>query len=247
MSTHSWQLDTPVSAVIFDCDGTLSAIEGIDELAKNNNVTDIVQRLTEEAMGKSGMNVNLYQERLNLVKPTEEQILQLGKKYIRHHVPDIVDVISLLQRLNKTVYIISAGLYPSVAIFGKFLNIPADNIYAVNLKFDGNGEYLNFDHNSPLVNRNGKRFFVNQIKQHHPTTAYVGDGLNDLEVKDLVTRFIGYGGIFYRKNIEAECQFYLKPASMAALLPYVLTLNEINGLTEDERKLYQHGLTTAML
>jgi phosphoserine phosphatase len=242
MLLNSWQLDVTISAVLFDCDGTLSAIEGIDELAKNNNATDIVQRLTQDAMGKSGMNINLYQQRLDLIKPTHDQVLQLGEEYIAHQVPDVLSVVQMLQGLNKSIYIISAGLFPAVSALGTFLNVPIENIYAVHIQFDSDGNYSHFDDASPLVNRNGKRVIVEKIKKKHEETAYIGDGLNDLEVKDFVTRFIGYGGIFYRNNIEKACQYYLKSASMTALLPFILTQQEVEGLTEKEKKLYMKGL-----
>jgi phosphoserine phosphatase len=244
MSVNSWQVKTPISAIIFDCDGTLSAIEGIDELAKNNNATDIVQRLTQDAMGKSGMNVNLYQQRLDLVQPTQQQILELGEKYIAHCVPDVFEVIQLLKRLNKDIYIISAGLQPSVAMLGHYLNIPTAHIYAVGMEFNAKGQYVDFDRRSPLVNRNGKRVIVNELKKVHDNILYVGDGLNDLEVKDLVNRFIGYGGIYYRENIKTACEYYLTAASMSAMLPYTLTEDEIPLLNVDEKKLYQNGLSS---
>jgi phosphoserine phosphatase len=244
MTFHSWQLDVPISAVLFDCDGTLSAIEGIDELAKNNNVTDIVQCLTQDAMGKTGMNLNLYKQRLDLVKPSYSQIVQLGEDYIAHHVPHILNVIQLLQRLNKSIYIISAGLLPAVAVLGQFLNVPIKNIYAVDAHFDVNGHYVDFDQTSPLVNRNGKRVIVNEIKTEHKNIAYIGDGLNDLEVKDLVTRFIGYGGVFYRHNIESACQYYIKSVSMASILPFILTQQEVGMLTEAEKQLYMNSLNS---
>ena len=42
MKAPTWQLDHPINAIVFDCDGTLSIIEGIDELARNNGVGDAV-------------------------------------------------------------------------------------------------------------------------------------------------------------------------------------------------------------
>ena len=234
MSFNIQSLDSPVSAVIFDCDGTLSKIEGIDELAKNNNVTPIVKKLTEEAMGKSGMTIELYDQRLNLVQPTYQQLLQLGNDYITHRVPDINRVIQLLQRLNKAIYIVSAGLNPAVNIFGKSLNIPSENIYAVDIQFNSMGKYEDFDRLSPLVNRNGKQIIVNQIKQKHTNTAYIGDGLNDLEVRDLVTRFIGYGGVFYRENIKSACEFYVESPSMTRILPFILTQSEFDQLNDSK-------------
>jgi phosphoserine phosphatase len=233
-------LDFPASAIIFDCDGTLSKIEGIDELAKANNVTHIVQKLTEKAMGKSGMTIELYNERLALVQPTYQQIVQLGNDYITHRVQDIDKVIQILKHLNKTIYIVSAGLHPSVNIFGNFFNIPSENIYAVDIHFDSLGKYVDFDRSSPLVHRNGKQIIVEQIKQKHTNTVYVGDGLNDLEVRDVVTRFIGYGGVFYRENIKSACEFYVDDSSMGAILPLIMTLDEVDLLTPQQKRVYTH-------
>lgn len=243
MVTPNWQLQTPLSAVIFDCDGTLTTIEGIDELAKNNGASDIVQGLTRDAMGKSGMNPELYEKRLALVNPTQAEVIALGRQYIAHQVPDIDSVIQIFKRLNKAIYIVSAGLYPAVAVFGKHLQVHDDNIYAVKIDFDAEGRYLSFDKGSALTYRDGKREIVREIKKHHPEVMCIGDGLNDYAVYDLVTRFVGYGGAYYRDNIASLCQFYIKSLSMASLLPLALTQNEAKQLTSAELTLYQRGLS----
>lgn len=242
MSIPSWQLISPITAIIFDCDGTLSSIEGIDELAEKNEVGDVVQRLTAEAMGKSGMCADLYAERLDLVQPTQDQMVTLGLEYFKHQVPDITNVIHILKRLKKSIYIISAGLLPAVADFGKLLQIAEENIYAVNITFDSQGKYVGFDQTSPLINKHGKRIVVNEIKKKHETIAYVGDGLSDYEVYDLVQRFIGYGGAYYRENIADLCQYYIKTLSMAPLLPLLLTKEEYERLPPQEKQIYQRGL-----
>ena len=51
-----WQLKTSIDALIFDCDGTLSRIEGIDVLADQNGVGDAVKQLTHDAMTHMGLN-----------------------------------------------------------------------------------------------------------------------------------------------------------------------------------------------
>ena len=238
----SWQLTNPISAIIFDCDGTLSSIEGIDELAKQRNVEPIVQRLTQDAMGKSGMTKDLYSKRLELVKPSAAEVAALGNEYINNQAPDVLAAINLFKRLNKTIYIISAGLLPSVKIFANYLEIANENIFAVNVQFDTEGRYVGFDEASPLINKYGKREIVDQIKLSHANIAFIGDGLSDYEVYDLVTRFVGYGGVFYRENIAELCQFYIKTISMAALLPLLLTEAEVSHLTHEEKSIYQKGL-----
>jgi len=242
MFISPWQLTIPIDAILFDCDGTLSRIEGIDELAKHNSVGPIVQRLTQDAMSKTGMNPDLYAKRLTLTKPDRDAVTQLGNTYHKEKVPDILNIIQIFHRLKKEVYIVSAGLFPAVALFGQYLKIPEKNIYAVRITFHPNGTYKDFDHHSPMVFKNGKQQIVNEIKVKHPNIAYIGDGLSDLEVYSLVTRFVGYGGAYYRENIAALCEFYIKTLSMTPLLPLVLTAWEVDQLTKSENDLYQQGL-----
>ena len=66
MTTTDWQLKNPIEAIVFDCDGTLSAIEGVNELAKNSGVHQIIEELTHKAMSVAGLNPELYQKRLDL-------------------------------------------------------------------------------------------------------------------------------------------------------------------------------------
>lgn len=239
--TH-WQLTTPINAIAFDCDGTLSKIEGIDELAKYNGVSEPVQALTKEAMSKTGLNPTVYEQRLLLVKPKQEQIFEVGKRYIAEQIPDIKAIIAIFTRLKKSVYILSAGLSPSVTLFAEALHIPRTHVFAVDLTFDTHGHYVDFDRNSPLVHNEGKRQIVNELKTRHPQMIYVGDGLNDLSTIEVVTRFVGYGGVFYRDNIAAKSPFYITTLSPTALLPLSLTQEEVTLLSADENNLYQQGL-----
>jgi phosphoserine phosphatase len=71
---------------------------------------------------------------------------------------------------------------------------------------------------------------------------YIGDGLNDYEVYQLVSRFIGYGGAYYRQNIADLCEFYAKSASLAAILPLLLTQEEYHQLNATHQLLYNKGL-----
>ena len=242
----NWQLKNPIDAIVFDCDGTLTEIEGIDELARNNGVGDVVAALTEEAMSQTGLNADLYKQRLDLVRPTQAQVLALGQKYYERRIIDVDQVIAILQKLNKSVYIISAGLLPAVSYFGNLLHVPTQNIFAVNIQFDSRGHFSAFDDTSPFVTVSGKRVIVNELKKLHSTIAYTGDGLNDYEVYDLVTRFVGFGGAFYRDNIASRCSYYISTLSMAPILPLLLTQQEYSELFPGEKKLYERGLMLLM-
>jgi phosphoserine phosphatase len=196
--------------------------EQVENLTSWKGVGEAVSKLTAAAMGNSGISPELYDQRLKLTLPQQEQVLALGKTYYEHRVPDVAAVINILQRLNKTLYLISAGLHPAIAIFGTLLKIPASQIFTVDIKFDQQGHYLNYESTSPLTHHEGKREIALQLQGKHPSLAYVGDGINDVVAKDIVTRFVGYGGIFYRENIAKICEFYIKSKSIASLLPLLI-------------------------
>lgn len=243
MMNFPWTLTQTLDAICFDCDGTMSAIEGINELAKYSNTTEKVEALTNIAMSETGITPTIYSERLKLIYPTQDNLITLAETYFENIAPDIAQVIQTYQRLNKVVYIISAGMNPAIKMFGNKLGIPSENIYAVDLFFDENGKYEKYDHSSPLIHNDGKRFLVNQIKSKHPHILHIGDGLNDVATMDIVTRFVGYGGFFNRDHIAELCQFYIRTKSLSALLPLSLTEDEQEYLTDDEQGLYHKGLS----
>lgn len=227
MLLHDTHPSAPIDAVVFDCDGTLSSIEGIDELAEANGVGAEVKKLTEEAMGHSGINPQLYRQRLALVLPTAQQVKALGEDYFLHKTADLLTVLQVLTDLGKAVYVVSAGLFPAVAGFARRLNLLESHVFAVNVYFNDSGNYLDFDHHSPLVLADGKRYIVQELQKRHPRLVYVGDGLNDLATQDIVTRFVGYGGAYYRENIRQMCQYYITEPSMLPLLHLCLTKEEM--------------------
>ena len=230
MSLANMEITTPMDAIVFDCDSTLSSVEGIDELARGNQVLDIVQGLTRDAMGNSGLNPDLYEKRLNLVRPAHLQVMALGQHYIAHQVPDAAVVIQALQRLGKAIYVVSAGAKLAVEIFAKQLGVAADCVYAVDFLFTPSGEYVDFDRNSPLITGDGKRVIISELKKRHAHIAMIGDGLNDLAAQDLVSRFVGFGGVCVHEKVEKASQYYVKTHSLKAVLPLILTASEMGLL-----------------
>lgn len=241
MLKPNWQVVEPFSAVIFDCDGTLTSIEGIDYLAERRGVYSQVANLTQQAMAVSGLTPALYEQRLNLVKPTRDDILQLGDEYCKQLMPHIAEVIDALHSLNKAIFILSAGVREAVLKVAQQFLIPDDHVHAVDLYFDHNNDYQHFDLNSPLIHNQGKQEFVKNIQKKYSRILYVGDGLNDLAVRPYVSRFVGFGGAFYRDHIAKESDFYI--TKYASLLPLALTSAEEKSLEPLLKKLYQQGLT----
>ena len=78
--------------VIFDCDSTLSAIEGIDELAVH--CRENVAQLTDAAMRGVIPLEEVYGRRLDLVRPTRAAIVALGLQYVARLVPDARETVA---------------------------------------------------------------------------------------------------------------------------------------------------------
>lgn len=243
LPTQHWQLQSAIDAVIFDCDGTLSTIEGINELADENHAGEKVKLLTNEAMTHSGINPDLYRKRLDLVMPHKHQVEKLGNTYFQKRVLDAADVIRILQMLGKPVYLVSAGLYPSVRRFGELLQVPAENVFAVDVYFTNQGDFLGFDDTSPLTRNDGKRQIVERLTLKHSRIAHIGDGMNDISAMDLTARFIGYGGVYFRQSIADRCEYYITTESLSPLLPLLLTPSESHGILPQDLMLYEKGLS----
>ena len=232
----------PFDALVFDCDGTLSSIEGIDQLALMAQTGPQVAQLTEEAMSQSGLNQALFAKRLDLIQPTQQSIQTLAQSYWEHQTPDIYTCIQVLKSLGKTIYIASAGLLPAVAPFGQRLGVKKEHCFAVAITFDAQGLYLGFDQQSPLVLNEGKKQVVQSLAQSHRKIGFVGDGCNDVACAEVVDFFIGYGFLSKRTQVQEASDVYLTCKSMAPILPLILTHDEKKQLSKESLAIFQYGV-----
>lgn len=213
--------------IIFDCDGTLSRIEGIDRLAEYNDCGELISQMTERAMSSGDLSLDLYQNRLDLVKPSQQQLDRLAQDYIDNVTEDAQKVVGLLRKLGKQVCIASAGLMPAVKPFGHYLGVDDDYIYAVDMSFDADGGYLDFDQDSSLVKTKGKYELIRQIRGEDGIVL-IGDGRNDLSAKPAVDLFVGFGGAIHRPVVEENAHHYVKDPSLLKVLPLILTAHEMS-------------------
>ena len=79
--------------VIFDCDSTLSTIEGIDELARMTGHEYDVAMLTKRAMEGDIPLEAVYGHRLVTANPNQEQVRAIASLYRETVVPDAPAVI----------------------------------------------------------------------------------------------------------------------------------------------------------
>ena len=196
--------------IVFDLDSTLVSIEGVDELARMKGVEHLVAPITQQAMNGEYSIDEAFQKRLELIRPTVNDVSQLTDLYIEHLVPGSQELIAWLQELGKTVYVVSGGYDPAVSDFARELGVRSENVYANKLVFNETGEYRYLEPGF-LSQENGKRELVRTLKDTHSGRwALIGDGMSDLETESVIDRFICFAGIAQREAViqQAECVIY---------------------------------------
>lgn len=206
--------------VFFDVDSTLVTIEGIDVLANGN--PEIV-RLTDAAMNGEIALDEVYGRRLEIIRPTLRDVEALGEKYCQSLVDGARETIATLQEHGVNVHLVTAGIAQAIAPLAKLLNIAQRAVHAVALKFDEQGNYEDFDRRSFLTRVGGKELVVRAVlSRSKGKSAFIGDGVSDLETKPAVTRFIGFGGVHTRSRVKENAEVYVSEPTLRAVLPYLL-------------------------
>jgi len=228
---------TSFDLIFFDCDSTLSAIEGIDELARFKGKEWRVSVLTQKAMDGDLDLREVYGKRLAAIRPTRGQLKAIETRYAETMVPDADSVIAALHYLGKHVFIISGGLACPVRGFGARLGVAPDRIRAVDLEYDElagewwryhdpatqHGQtYFAYDE-SPLTVSSGKPQIVNEMAGDLPgRRMMVGDGSSDLAAKSVVDLFVGFGGVVTRAKVRDESEAFVRVNSLAPILPMAI-------------------------
>ena len=212
---------TPARTVIFDCDSTLSAVEGIDELAVGHR--EEVVRLTTLAMAGAIPLEQVYARRLDLIRPSRAELERVGALYIAHLVPDAGRVIRELQVAGVVVRVLSGGLAPAVRRVAAHLGIGAAEVAAVEVYFSGAGAYTGFDTASPLARSGGKREWIAAHVAELPRPIMlVGDGITDLEARPVIDRFIAFAGVVSRPEVIRQADAVILGRSLLPVLEIAL-------------------------
>lgn len=207
--------------VIFDCDSTLSAIEGIDELAAGRR--EEIAGLTASAMSGALPLESVYGARLALIRPTRAQVASLAGQYVAAAVPGARETVRGLRDGGVEVRILSGGFRQAILPFAEWLGLGAAAVWAVDLRFDPDGAYEGFDESSPLARSGGKRTVIETWRKTLPSPfLMVGDGITDLEARPAVDRFLAFAGVVDRPAVTAAADAVIRGPSLLPVLWEVL-------------------------
>ena len=225
---------TKYELIFFDCDSTLSAIEGIDELARLKGKAGRVGLLTNKAMDGELDLADVYGKRLRAIKPTRAQLKAVEERYWETRVKDAQAVIAALKALGAQVFIISGGLIDAVKGFGRRLGVEPAHIRAVELEYNElsgrwwdysepraqqSKSYLDYSE-GPLTVSSGKPAIIRELAGARPgRRMMIGDGASDLAAACEVDLFVGFGGVVARERVKASAEVFLQSASLAPILP----------------------------
>jgi phosphoserine phosphatase len=214
-SRHTCSGEYPVTprtprykSVALDVDSTLCGIEGIDWLAalRDDEVATKVADATGRAMRGEVLLEDMYGDRMHIVAPTRDEIASLSNAYRAALCPGAADEIAKWRASGVEVVLISAGLRAAIVPVAQELGFESRQINALDVEFDEEGVFTDFDRSSPLYSSTGKRKLIPQLALPRPLLA-VGDGVSDLAMKEVADAFVAFTGFVTREAVTREADF----------------------------------------
>lgn len=188
--------------MFFDCDSTLSSIEGIDELARARGpeIFGRVVALTDAAMNGEIALDQVFPKRMEIIQPDAKTCRKVAAKYIKTVVPGAAALVEKLKKDGWTVVILSGGFAPLIEPLANHLGIKYVEAVPLHLQ---KGKYAGYGKDYPTTRNRGKNEIIREWKQALRPTCVVmmGDGISDLETKKDVDAFIAFTGVVERKQV----------------------------------------------
>ncbi len=233
--------------ICFDCDSTLSKIEGIDELAGRVGLGEEMSKLTDAAMNGEVLLEAIYEQRLSLIRPNQASIDWLAGLYIDQIVDGVKDVFEALTASDKELHIISGGIRQAILPLARYLGLSEAQVHAVDIYFNEDGSYRDYDRNSALARSGGKAEVCRQLliardgvyaanpsatlrrtlsgagaAKSQGSLVMIGDGKTDMEAKQAGAYVIGFGGVVDRPVVREQADFYSVEPSLISVLAHIL-------------------------
>lgn len=226
--------------VIFDCDSTLTTLEGIDELARARGRHEEIKALTDAAMNGDVRLEEVYERRLDMLQPTRREIAALADQYRENVVTDAQGLVGALHTAGREVFIVSGGLADAVVPFGAWLGIPEDHVRAVGVEYESPSAALEVESQdggrglryrgitpSPLTRAEGKPMVIRELlRNRNERSMLIGDGVSDLVAAPEVDLFAAFTGVVEREYVTSHADVLITGESLAPVLGLALSASE---------------------
>lgn len=206
--------------VCFDCDSTLTTIEGIDWLARRAGAGAEVGELTRRAMAGEVPLESVYAARLALVGPRPEDLAALARAYNEHAVEDVRATLAALAAAGLETWVVSGGLLEAVLPFAVGLGIGHERVRAVPVPW-GEADPWTAAATHPLARTAGKQGEIAALAAGAEVTL-VGDGASDAAARPAVDRLIGFGGVVPHERMRAVADDWISFPSLAPVVPLLV-------------------------
>jgi phosphoserine phosphatase len=226
---------------VFDCDSTLASIEGIDELCTDPVARQQIADLTDAAMAGEIPLEEVYGRRLEILKPTQAEIVMLKTSYKASAVTDAREVLAALHDENNETWVVSGGLLEPVAEFAVWLGIPIERVRAVGATYDPlDGQWWEpgaqpryADHSAcHLTTTTGKADVIRSNVANPGRKIMVGDGVSDLAASDAVDLFVAYAGVIARPAVVEAAPVVITCESLAPMLALTVGPDRVHQMVD---------------
>ena len=205
------------SNVIFDFDSTLIQFESLEYVMKSLLGDNSHQLQRIESITNAGMNGEIsfresLDQRLQVAKPTKKSLQLFVEQYCPMALTEgISELVARLHSQNTKVFIISGGFRALILPFAKALNIVPEQVYAVELNWDRNGQFKSLNNDNGFCD--SKVLGGQKIKcELQGNTVIVGDGFTDyaLYQAGIADEFIAYTEHVVRQKVIEIAPFCAK-------------------------------------
>jgi len=196
---------------LIDFDSTLVAAETLDVLGEialadapdRDARLEAVRALTDRAMAGELSFTAALQQRLDLLQPRREHLVELIARMSAALTPSARRCAVFLGRAD--VFVVSGGFEEVIAPVLAGLGVTPERIHANRLLVDPHGRVRGVDAASPLAHDGGK---VTVARELGGGGVMVGDGWTDLEVwlQGAAARFYAYTEVVARPAVLARAE-----------------------------------------
>lgn len=200
--------------IIFDFDSTMIKKESLELilepiLKKNPEKLAEIEKITNLGMQGDVSFRDSLEQRLAIASPTKHSI----KEFVDKHCPNLLtneikELIDEFRIKGYQVWVFSGGLTESIEPFADYLNIPKENIFAVNVVWNNDGSFKTLDNSNGACDSKLNAFEKVKDKFKGEVIA-VGDGYTDYQLfeKGYANKFIAYTEHVSRQNVITKAEF----------------------------------------